>query len=185
MADIFGSWWGKHLMQLPWDSGCSKTVCGRVWSENYRICLPEKDAQKVHETKSKSTSALKFSGGNCVKYFKKVLLPVAIGKVPITIVTEVVAVDIHFLLSKDSIKATRTTINFSADKFMKLDQSIRLIFTSSRRYAVLIAKTERDPNSNIVIVLLVDGFSRGKKGNPLKRLIYNSDITEVKKWLHW
>ena len=81
------------------------TLPSQIWLENYLNCLPEKDAQKVHETETKSISTIKSVNRNNIKSFEKVLMSTNTGEVPITIETELVAVNISFLLSKDSIVA--------------------------------------------------------------------------------
>lgn len=57
----------------------------------------------------------------------------------ITIEPDVATVSIPFLLGKVSMKATRTIIDFSANKLTMLDQTIPLIFTSSSHDAVPVA----------------------------------------------
>lgn len=57
----------------------------------------------------------------------------------LTIKPDVATVSIPFLLSKGSMKATRTIIDFTANKLTMLDQTIPLIFTSSSYDAVPIA----------------------------------------------
>ncbi|KAK3894849.1 hypothetical protein Pcinc_001422 [Petrolisthes cinctipes] len=82
------------------DTGCSTTVCGSEWIENYLVGLSDYDRAQV--TEGPSTSTFTFEDGATVPLVKKVTLPCYVGNGPIraTLVTDVVQCNIPLLLSK-------------------------------------------------------------------------------------
>ena len=59
------------------DSGCSKTVAGQTWINEFIGTLPEKDRMEVKE--SPSVSAFRFGDGVKSRSSKKDTLPVIVG----------------------------------------------------------------------------------------------------------
>ena len=116
------------------DSGCSKTVCGKIWLDCYLNSIPKEELLKIVD--KDSDTRFKFGDGKTIESLKKVIIPARIGNVDIKIETDVISTDIPLLLSKDSMKAANTTIDFSNDKVIMLDQTLDLKFTSSGHYCV-------------------------------------------------
>ena len=98
------------------DSGCSKTVCGRVWYEKYCDSISEKDVQSIEEIKG--TSKFKFGNGESFPSIKKVRIPAKIGSKSVRIETDVVEAEIPMLLSKVSIKKANAKLDFVQIKSM-------------------------------------------------------------------
>ena len=122
------------------NSGCSKTVCGEVWLNCYLKSLSEEELELIEE--KEGGSKFKFGNGDALLSIKKVAIPALIGSRQVMIKTDVVATDIPLLLSKESMKAAKTKIDFSSDHVNMLGQNIKLKYTSSGHYAVAIGNTE-------------------------------------------
>ena len=71
-----------------------------------------------------------------------------------SIETDVVPDDLPLLLSKQSMKTARTTIDFVNDKVTMLDQVLNLCFTSSGHYAIGITKEQQEDTSEGIRILL-------------------------------
>ena len=95
------------------DTGCSTTVCGLKWYEEYLKDLSEFDRSKVIEEDSLSTFA--FGDGVAVQSSKKVTLPCYLAGLRSTITTDVVDCQIPLLLSKRSMKNAKMCLDFSND----------------------------------------------------------------------
>ena len=64
---------GETFNHAVLDSGCTKTVCGKIWLNNYSDTLSTDDKQKVVE--SKSETKFKFGDGNTVEASKAAKIP--------------------------------------------------------------------------------------------------------------
>ena len=69
------------------DTGCSNTVCGKSWLEDYLKLLPPVELSRVEEMPS--SKSFTFGDGNRVTAFKQVKIPVHIGNMPASITTDV------------------------------------------------------------------------------------------------
>ena len=116
------------------DSGCSRTVCGKDWLDCYIQSLPDNISKIVDE--KESNVLFKFGDGKTYKSLKTVTLPVTIGVREVNIVTEVVNCELPLLLSKSSMKAADTKIDFTNDRVKLLGQELDLCFTSSGHYYI-------------------------------------------------
>ena len=126
------------------DSGCSTTVCGKVWLDNYMSNLT---SYELNETKSQTK--FKFGDGRVVQSMKKVIIPIVLGNINTKIMTDVVDVNIPLLLSKESMKRANTKINFATDTVSMLGNNIELKYTNSGHYIVPLL-----PHQSIEVTLL-------------------------------
>ena len=83
---------GKGLL----DSGCSRTVAGQVWYDEYLSTLSERDRGEVKEVESKSI--FRFGDGVETKSIKCVSVPVFIGSNRFVLDLEVVPNQIPLLI---------------------------------------------------------------------------------------
>ncbi|GAB1599884.1 hypothetical protein Ahia01_000265900 [Argonauta hians] len=97
--------------QAVLDSGCSKTVCGEKWYNNFVESCPNAEIRR----KRCKPSTFRFGDGRRVNSEMTVILPVTIGTKKVNLETDVVEADILLLLSKYSMKKADTTIDFSND----------------------------------------------------------------------
>ena len=94
----------KGLLSESWNaavlgSGASKTVCGRVWLDNYIGSLYE--VQKANIVFQTSPSIYHFGDGKTFKATKKTQIPAEIGSHNVLIETDVINSDIPLLISRD------------------------------------------------------------------------------------
>ena len=93
---------GETLNKALLDSGCARTVCGRVWLDAYVNSLSDKEKRLVEE--KKSTNLFKFGDNKVIKSNKIVTIPAIIGKIKVSITTDVIDYEIPLLLSKEAMK---------------------------------------------------------------------------------
>lgn len=95
------------------DSGCCKTVCGKIWLNSYLDSIPRAERLKIELT----TAPCKFRFGDGETYdsMKIYNIPVNIGGIPAAIQTHVIDCDIPLLLSRESLKKAHAEIDFASD----------------------------------------------------------------------
>ena len=121
------------------DSGASATVAGRVWLESYIDGLSKENQHKV--SYQESGALFKFGSGEQYKSMYKAKIPASIGSKEIFIITDVVETSIPLLLSKDSMKKSRTEISFINDKVSMFNEEQKVFITKSGHYAIPLNKS--------------------------------------------
>lgn len=114
------------------DTGCSSTVCGKAWLDNYVESLGDIDTSSI--TEENSTTTFTFADGVTVCALKRVKLPCYIGTMKATIDTEVVDCNIPMLLSKRSMKKAEMTLQFVDDSLIVSGEKIYLRCATSGHY---------------------------------------------------
>lgn len=94
------------------DTGCSTTVCGIGWLENYASSISDFERAQISEEESSSTFI--FGDGVTVSSLKRVLLPCYIGDLRSEVSSDVVSCNIPLLLSKKSKKKKQKSDSTSA-----------------------------------------------------------------------
>lgn len=114
------------------DTGCSTTVCGTQWYEDFVQNLSDYEFSKIKESESSSTFT--FGDGVTIKSMKKVVLPCYIGNKRAYMTTDVIECNIPLLLSKKSMKNVNMVLNFKTDSVEVSGQSIELSSSNSGHY---------------------------------------------------
>ena len=116
------------------DTGCSTTVCGVNWLENYMGFITEYEKSCIKEESSLSTFT--FGDGISVNSMKRVTLPCWIGGMKSTVVTDIVDCNIPLLLRKNSLKKAGMCLDFRNDTISTNGKTIQLRSTSSGHYVL-------------------------------------------------
>ena len=112
------------------DSAASKTVCGRIWFQVFCESLP-------HGIPTQPCSAsYKFGASNPVVANHSAIIPAVLGRKAIHISTDIVDVDVPFLLSRAAMKKLNMIINFGTDSVSFLGTTYPLTVTSSGHYTI-------------------------------------------------
>ena len=151
------------------DSGCSKTVCGRVWYDNFVKTLSPKKREDLEEKTSNST--FRFGDGKAVNSTMTVKIPVCIGKREVNLQTDVVEVNVPLLLSKQAMKTAETKLDFANDSVSMFGENINLSFASSGHYMiplyqkvdVLLTTTDKDRKKSATKLHLQFGHAPSHK----------------------
>ena len=131
------------------DSGCPKTVCGKVWLEVYVDSLKE----KLNVTQSDSNGIFKFGNGRSIKSNRKVEIPVIIEDIPVLLTTDVISFYIRLLLIKESMKRANTVIDFKNDYTELCGKKINLFFTSLVCYCIPIKNVTNNLQSLMMLIM--------------------------------
>jgi len=115
------------------DSGCSTSVCGQQWFEEYEGSLTTYD-QSLIEEKEASNTSFTFGDGNTYKSLKRVILPCWIAGMKANIEVDVVECNIPLLLSKKAMKKGKMCLKFVNDSVTNCDKTFKLEETSSGHY---------------------------------------------------
>ena len=118
------------------DSGCSTTVCGQSWLDNFVESLSDEDRYQIKIEPSAQTFT--FGDGNTVVSKRRVTLPCWMGGEQGVVTTDVVDCNIPLLLSRKSMKLAGMILDFPNDKVTvgKKKRDIKLKTTKSGHYAL-------------------------------------------------
>lgn len=136
----------ETLSKAVIDSGCSKTVAGENWFNDYLQTLSDDEIANIQYCYSKAL--FKFGDSKPVMSKKKALVPMMIGKKNIHLATEIVPTDVPLLLSKETMKAAEADIDFRTDTITLFGSKQDLICTSSGHYAIPINPYSQNTPSN-------------------------------------
>jgi hypothetical protein len=130
LGNLLNESYGKAIL----DTGCSTTVCGEKWLNNYIGSLSDYDRSMI--TQEATSSTFTFGDGRSVSSLKRVVIPCHIAAKRATIRTDVVACDIPLLLSRSSMKQARMSIHFEKDVAVIAGVSVKLNSTTSGHYSL-------------------------------------------------
>ena len=135
------------------DSGCSKTVAGENWLNDYLATLSEKEANQIKYEDSEAT--FRFGDTDPVKSKGKALLPVIMGGKKVQLETEIVQSDVPLLLSKSTMKAAKAKQDYENDRISLFGNNQEMICTKSGHYAIPIcrARNSEEQKNEISTVL--------------------------------
>lgn len=114
------------------DSGCTKTVCGVEWFNNYVSNLSEFDKKCIKE--NPSLSSFTFGDSTSERSLKRVSMPCYIGGKRSLIESDIVSSNIPLLLSKASMKRGKMCLDFGNDMLSVGHDDISLKCSSSGHY---------------------------------------------------
>ena len=120
------------------DSGCSRTVCGELWLNNYLGTLSKQDRFLIYS--EPSNSKFRFGDGKVFISTKKLHLPVYIGNLKATLETEVVSCTVPLLLSRESMKKAHSHLDFQSDSLYIFGEKVPLITTQSGHYCLSLTR---------------------------------------------
>ena len=161
----------ETLSKAVIDSGCSKTVAGENWFNDYLQSLSDDEIANIQYCDSKAL--FRFGDSKPVMSTKKALLPMMIGKKNIHLATEIVPTDVPLLLSKETMKTAEADIDFKTDSITLFGNKQDLICTSSGHYAIPINQYSQIKSSTNEIDV-----------NDVLLSITNSDMPATAKKLH-
>ena len=141
------------------DSGCTSTVCGEIWLQNMIDSLPDCDKKKVIE--NKSNKIFRFGDSKIINSTKKVKIPIWIANEKVTLNTEVINYNIPLLLSKESMKKAKVTIDFHNDSVSFFGKEMKISFTSTGHYCIDLSRENK--LGDVDITLMCDEISNKDK----------------------
>lgn len=133
------------------DSGCTTTVCGLDWYNNYLASLDEAKYSLICETPS--STWFKFGDGVKVQSLKKVKLPCVIAQTECLINADVVSCDIPLLLSKVSMKKAKMHLNLADDTLTVFGKDISLHCTTTGHYCLPLIPCLKKNAINVLLTM--------------------------------
>ena len=157
---------GKGLL----DSGCSRTVAGQVWYDEYLKTLSTEERANVKETESKSV--FRFGDGVETKSSVCASVPVYVGKQRFLMDMEVVPNEIPLLISKGAMKQMGMQLDFLRDVATVKGDEIRLICTTTGHYCLPMNHTCIDDQSVhfVLNVQCLEGLSEREMASKALKL---------------
>lgn len=136
------------------DTGCSRTVCGQLWFEDYVAKLS--DIDKVKILYEKSNVQFKFGVGHCVPALYTARIPVTIGKTPCFMNCDVIEKNVPLLLSKKALKDSESQLDLKNDIVTMFDEHLKLETTSNGHYYINLLPTEDLPRAGADVFSAID-----------------------------
>ena len=148
---------GESLSYAILDSGCTKSVCGKVWLQCYLDALNESDKSSVQE--QESSSKLKFGDSVVQTSLKKVIISAHINGTKMKIETDVIDNSLPLPLSKSAMQKATTEIDFKNNKVAMFGKVQDLHFTTSGHYCIPLDRKHKiinDEDQNATKVMLTN-----------------------------
>ena len=133
MQDLLDETKGYALL----DSGCSNTVAGEKWMENFIANLSAQEKKEIKVEASHETFT--FGDGITKKALRKLTFPCWIGGDSCEITADIVDCKIPLLLSRKSMSKASMIINFAKHTAFVNDRAIKLKRTRSGHYGLPIS----------------------------------------------
>ena len=143
------------------DSGASKTVCGEKWLKWYLQTLSNADRRAVYSYDSDNTFV--FGNGKHFSSPKIVAIPVYLGKMRITLLTDVVSTDIPLLISRETLQKTNAQIDFKQNKIIMLGEEVDVVISHSGHYCLPLTRLPDIENKHTSRVLFSFKFDNDPK----------------------
>ncbi len=120
---------GESLGHAVVDSGCSKTVCGKTWFEDYIATLDRCDTLLVDKRRERRN--FRFGDGENYESHFVYSFPIKIGDTTAILNSHVIDCDIPLLLSRESLQKSDAKIDFNKDTICMFGQSLPMAVSSS------------------------------------------------------
>ena len=116
------------------DSGCSSTVCGKLWIEQYLNSLSSYNQTKI--IRMEGQKVFRFGRGEQLKSIGCYIIPIFLAGRKLWLKTDVVESDVPLLLSRISMKRAKLQLNTEHDMAYILGRIVKLRCTSSGHYCI-------------------------------------------------
>ena len=133
------------------DSGCTKTVCGKLWLEEYLSDLGGEDLAKV-KYRSDET-AYRFGDGMPSVSNQTVELPAVVGGQQVTIKAGIVSNSIPLLLSKEAMATAGVLLDFANGRAKILNEWCNLKTSVTGHFLINLGKSVKYSSENVVLHL--------------------------------
>ena len=150
------------------DCGCTKSVCGVAWYEEYLKTLSGND-RKLVVTKA-SKVPYKFGPGEVVYSHLSVKLPIYIGDQKGMLETEVVNEEVPLLISSPAMKNAGVVLDFKEDSAVFNGKAVKLEILSSGHYMIPLVKPQSTDVKEAFLSFNVDAKSIAEKKNMAAKL---------------
>ena len=129
---------GETLGCAVLDSGCTSTVCGRIWFESYLDTLSRNDIKQV--TESPSSKQFRFGDGRTFTSQKCANIPIFTGSQKSFLSVDIVECEIPLLLSNNSLKRANASLDFGSEEIMFLGEKVPVSISRSGHYFIRLSR---------------------------------------------
>nr|XP_039274020.1 uncharacterized protein LOC120347974 [Styela clava] len=160
------------------DSGCTRTVCGKIWLLDYLQRIKESEIEKIHT--GDSGGVFMFGDGRKVSSLYSIQIPGYIGDTKVNISCDVVDENIPLLLSKDSMRRSNTVIDFAENRVEMFYKPVRTLENKKYYCVSFFPDNNKSPTPRIFITAKERKLNK-LSSNMLKKVIDNCQVRKIYK----
>ena len=120
------------------DTGCSKSVCSKIWIEEYLATLNEDEKSKVEY--GASNTFFRFGDSSLYEAKEKVKIPANVEGKDFLLNADVIDAEIPLLLSKGAIKKAGVIIDLKKDKVEIFGKKVKIFLSKIGHYCIALNK---------------------------------------------
>ena len=152
------------------DCGCTKTVAGKAWVDEFLTMLNKEDRERVEKSAKKSNTMYRFGDGKETKSIKELAIPMFICGKKIVLAVEVVDSNIPLLLGRPSMTKLGMILD-TVNHSVKVDEkTFRLGISSSGHYILPVSEFTFEETEFVLKMENLSTYSKAVKKEKAKKL---------------
>ena len=152
------------------DCGCTRTVAGITWIEEFLAMLHPDERKKVENTRRESSTKFRFGDGNETKSKNILTLPLSIYGKRFQIPVEVVDNNIPLLLGRPSMTELRMVLDTSKHHIDIDGRKFKVDISASGHYVIPVSEFTSNNTEIVLHMENLPGFSKQEKMEKAKKL---------------
>ena len=152
------------------DCGCTRTVAGITWIEEFLAMLHPDERKKVENTRRESSTKFRFGDGNETKSKNTLTLPLSIYGKRFELPVEVVDNNIPLLLGRPSMTELRMVLDTSKHCIDIDGRKFKVDISASGHYVIPVSEFTSKNTEIVLHMENLPGFSKQEKMEKAKKL---------------
>ena len=152
------------------DSGCTKTVAGSDWMDEYLLMLSDCERIEAEKTCKMSNSMYRFGDGQETKSIKEITIPVFICDKRIKVPVDVVNNNIPLLIGRPTMSSIGMLIDTSKHEVNVGGKTFKLSFNSAGHYIIPISEWTHESCQVVLHLEQLSNASKEEKKKKAKKL---------------
>ena len=160
----------EALARAVIDCGCTKTVAGVTWVEEYLSLLSQEDREKVENSSKQSTTLYRFGDGRETKSIKELTIPMMICEKRVEMNVEVVDNNIPLLLGRTSMTKLGMILD-TVNHSVQIDgRTFKLGLSSTGHYTLPVSEFTYEDCKVVFHMQNLSTYSKAEKKQKAQKL---------------
>ena len=152
------------------DCGCTKTVAGKAWVEEFLTMLSQEERERVEKSAKKSTTMYRFGDGKETKSMKELTIPMFVCGKKILMTVEVVDSNIPLLLGRPTMTKLGMILDTVNHSVRIDDKTFKLGISSSGHYILPVSEFTYEKTEFVLNMENLSSYSKAVKKEKAKKL---------------